>query len=442
MLCRPAQAPAASRAQEADGRAEHRHPRGGRKDHAQGHPKKIEVAQQHGRRQERQQAYNQRLEHAHRGKDVPVSLRNALQRIYQAAGQQACRRGLWDGCHRKFSVPGFVSVIINTIEARKRESDPAAFPKGIDEIGGSLVDPPVHIMTSPVRGAILAECSVHLSPLSVDRGTAPGDAFLPAVRAAGCEAGMARRFADRSRGGAAVYRVMDRIGVGSICAIYRCTFGGSAAAVVFKVARDPCSNSLVLNEAAVLRRLHSIAGADKFLSFLPDIADTIALADSSTSVARQANVLQMHEEIRSPEELYTLGEVRGHHPRGLDPRHVAWIWRRLLTVLGFAHSNDVIHAAVLPMHVLIEPRGHKVILIDWCTAVAGRGGTQPVQVIAGGYTSWYKRQEALQAADGRTGSWNGCAVHDPTAWRRSGDGSTSGECRAGAGEIFRPMFEP
>lgn len=193
-----------------------------------------------------------------------------------------------------------------------------------------------------------------------------------------------------------VYRVMDRIGVGSICAIYRCKFGDSAAALVFKVARDPCSNSLVLNEAAVLRRLHSIAGAEKFLPFLPKVADTIALADSSTSLARQANVLQMHEEIRSPEELYTLGEVRSHHPRGLDPRHVAWIWRRLLTVLGFAHSNDVIHAAVLPMHVLIEPRGHKLLLIDWCTAVAGRGGTQPVQVIAGGYTSWYKRQEGLR----------------------------------------------
>ena len=63
---------------------------------------------------------------------------------------------------------------------------------------------------------------------------------------------------------------------------------------------------------------------------------------------------------------------------------------RPLTVLGFAHSNDVIHAAVLPMHVLIEPRGHKLMLIDWCTAVAGGGGTQPVQVIAGGYTSWYR----------------------------------------------------
>lgn len=196
--------------------------------------------------------------------------------------------------------------------------------------------------------------------------------------------------------GRRVYRVMERIAIGSVCAIYRCKACDSAAMAIFKVARDPCSNPLVLNEAAVLRRLHSIAGAERFLAFIPQVLDNVSLGDSSTSTERQANVLQMHAEIGLPEELYPLGEVRSHFPKGLDARHVAWIWRRLLTVLGFAHSNDVVHSAVLPMHVLIEPREHKLILIDWCTAVAGRGGTQPVQVIAGGYTAWYKRQEALR----------------------------------------------
>ena len=69
----------------------------------------------------------------------------------------------------------------------------------------------------------------------------------------------------------------------------------------------------------MLRKLQSIPAAERFLPFLPKLADTIALDDSSTSAERQANVLEMHEEICALEELYTLGEVGGHHPRGLDP---------------------------------------------------------------------------------------------------------------------------
>lgn len=196
--------------------------------------------------------------------------------------------------------------------------------------------------------------------------------------------------------GRRTYRVMDRIAIGSICAIYRCRFSDDAKQVegVFKVARDACSNAMVINESAVLRRLHAAPGAEQFIPFIPRVADTLGMADGSTP-ARQANILQMHEGIASLEELYTLDEVVFHYPRGLDPRHVAWIWRRVLTVLGFAHSNQVTHSAVLPMHVLIEPRGHKLVLIDWCAAAAGDAGLQPVRVIAAGYIPWYKRQGAL-----------------------------------------------
>jgi hypothetical protein len=197
--------------------------------------------------------------------------------------------------------------------------------------------------------------------------------------------------------GRRAYRVMDRIAVGSVCAVYRCRFedGGREVEGVFKVARDVCSNALVVNESAVLRKLHVIPHAGRFTPFLPHVADTLGMADGGAGPARQANVLRMHDEIRSPDELYTLAEVRAHYPDGLDPRHVAWIWRRLLTILGFIHSNDVVHAAVLPMHVMIEPREHKLLLIDWCCAVASDAGGRPVRVIASGYMPWYKRQGAL-----------------------------------------------
>jgi hypothetical protein len=105
----------------------------------------------------------------------------------------------------------------------------------------------------------------------------------------------------------------------------------------------------------------------------------------------------MHGEIRSPDELYTLEEVRAHFPGGLDPRHVAWIWRRVLSILGFAHLHGVVHAAVLPMHVLIEPRGHKLLLIDWCCAAHEPWNRpEPVTILGGAYLAWYKREGALR----------------------------------------------
>ena len=89
--------------------------------------------------------------------------------------------------------------------------------------------------------------------------------------------------------------------------------------------------------------------------------------------------------------------MKAQYPAGLDGRDVAWFWRRLLSVLGFAHANGVVHAAVLPMHVLIEPRDHKLLLIDWCCAVHGAAhDPRPPAVLTGGYRPWYKRESATK----------------------------------------------
>src|SRR5437763_1088428 len=57
--------------------------------------------------------------------------------------------------------------------------------------------------------------------------------------------------------GSNTYRILDRIAVGSISSIYRCRFmaGGREVEGVFKIARDAKTNSLIANEADVLRRL-------------------------------------------------------------------------------------------------------------------------------------------------------------------------------------------
>lgn len=164
--------------------------------------------------------------------------------------------------------------------------------------------------------------------------------------------------------------VHDRLAFGDICNIYRCTIGASAQAGVFKIARTHHTNGHLANEVAVLRRLHAADDAGRFTPFLPAVVDTASYADEGGGPARTAVVLRYHDGIPGPRALYTLKEVRDAYPAGLDARDMAWMWRRLLTILGFSHQQRRVHGAVTPAHVLIEPQGHKLVLIGWCGAVA------------------------------------------------------------------------
>jgi hypothetical protein len=192
------------------------------------------------------------------------------------------------------------------------------------------------------------------------------------------------------------YRVLDRVAIGSICSIYRChglAADGREAQFIFKIARDPCSNDYVANEAAVLDRLHQNDAGGRFGPFLPAV---VASRSFGSPPPRQANVLRMHDEIREPfEELYTLVEVRQQFEGGLPPPDMAWIWRRLLSILGFVHTSNIVHAAVLPEHVLIEPREHKLVLIDWCCATdLSAHGRRRLPLITGGHRAWYSADAA------------------------------------------------
>lgn len=196
--------------------------------------------------------------------------------------------------------------------------------------------------------------------------------------------------------GAHTFMIHDRIAVGSICNLYRCRFdeAGEEVEGIFKITRDARGNGMVANEAAILRKLHGGDGAGKHTSFLPAVVDSFPVGEDITAPARQANVLRPDKEIHSPGELYSLAEVRTQYTNGLDPRDMAWIWRRLLTILDFVHAQGVVHGAVLPQHVMIEPREHKLVLIDWCCAQAGPT-YQPLTIIDGGYLPWFERGSAV-----------------------------------------------
>lgn len=141
-----------------------------------------------------------------------------------------------------------------------------------------------------------------------------------------------------------------------------------------------CGSEVTFGEA-VLRRLHAAVDAPRFAPFLPQVT-----ADGQ---------LVAHAALKPGEELYTLAEVRALCVDGLHERHVAWIWRRLLSVLGFVHSQDVVHAAVFPPNVLIEPLEHKLILAGWHAAVADASrSVRPIQYVPEAYRPWLRAESA------------------------------------------------
>jgi hypothetical protein len=168
--------------------------------------------------------------------------------------------------------------------------------------------------------------------------------------------------------------VGERLAFGIVANLYRCSIRNHGQGV-FKVARTATANKHLAREHAVLTRLHKADVDGQFAPFVPRVVGTLSYAVPPDQPQR-ANVLAYHEGIHSPDELYSLEEVRGAYPNGIDPRDMAWMWRRLLTVLAFVHDQQTVHTCVTPDHVLIEPREHKLVLIGWCGAV--RPGEAPV----------------------------------------------------------------
>ncbi|MFC4051226.1 molecular chaperone DnaJ [Actinomadura syzygii] len=138
----------------------------------------------------------------------------------------------------------------------------------------------------------------------------------------------------------------------------------TGTAVLLKMPRDPRDGDLLEREAVALRQLPK-DGDGKFLPYVPRLVESFRHKDASTGAQRHVNV------VAALDGFHTLAEVGRAYPGGVDPRDAAWMWRRLLVGLGFAHRAGVLHGAVLPEHVMIHPGRHGLVLVDWCYSVPG-----------------------------------------------------------------------
>ena len=181
------------------------------------------------------------------------------------------------------------------------------------------------------------------------------------------------------------YRLGPRVYAGDLADLY-----DVGADRLLKLPRDPANNDLMAREADALRTLENAADP-RYLPYVPRLVDSFRHHEDGTGARRLVNVLA------AVPGLHSLAEVRRARPDGLDARDAAWMWRRILVALGVAHRAGVVHGAVVPEHVLIEPAGHGVVLVDWCYS-AHEGELVPALVPA--YADWYPAEVTARESPG------------------------------------------
>jgi serine/threonine protein kinase len=148
---------------------------------------------------------------------------------------------------------------------------------------------------------------------------------------------------------------------------------------LLKVSRVPEGASLLDNERRTLVRLRNAAGSTTYRHYLPALVESFAARDR---FPRRVNVF------RVAPGLTGLQQVHERLP-ALEGRHIAWIFKRILTVLGFSHAQGLIHGAVLPPHILLHAANHGLCLVGWGQSVE-RG--QRLSIVPRQYLDWYPRE--------------------------------------------------
>lgn len=169
-----------------------------------------------------------------------------------------------------------------------------------------------------------------------------------------------------------VYKIRDPLSSDSVSNLFtgRDEMGQS---VVLKVAKRG-TNDLLQNEAQVLKRLLSnIDTYDQLAPYVPAYVETFGFKQGGKGQPKQATVfsgIDQNPALTYVEglEYYTLEQVKERYS-AIPPKHMAWIFRRLLIVLGIAHGIGLVHGSVFPENVLIQPEQHGLVLTNWYHSV-------------------------------------------------------------------------
>ncbi len=97
-------------------------------------------------------------------------------------------------------------------------------------------------------------------------------------------------------------------------------------------------------------------------TFVPHLLDTF-LMEGAGRTRYRVNVMKYKKDFVS------LAEVIDAYPSGLEPAQVAWVARRIIAQALAASMMGVVHGAITPDHVLVNPVSHEPLHIGWAHAI-------------------------------------------------------------------------
>ncbi len=117
--------------------------------------------------------------------------------------------------------------------------------------------------------------------------------------------------------------------------------------VLLKVVVDENDNELLINEFNTLNSLNHF-------SILKPISK-VKINDKIALIFNKPNALTIKE----------LKEEYGN----INPSHVCWMMERLLSAVGYLHSNKIVHGNIKEENILIDIDNHNVIIKDFSLCV-------------------------------------------------------------------------
>ncbi len=229
----------------------------------------------------------------------------------------------------------------------------------IDQSGARVIDNSRSRFgaTADTEGSVITDADGEWRPVGLTLVPTTAPPFAEAAEAASTasETPVPVDFEVKAEGG--TYRLISVVARGDLATVYGGTrsLGGAGASVVFKLADDAADNDLLQAEVRTLQRLCAAKSPQQ--KHLPVVLDQVRAADG-----RLGTVFERIDGL-------DLCSLRERFPSGVPQRHLVWIMRRVLSVLGWAHKNGILHGNVEPAHILVRPRDHNVWLVDWSWAI-------------------------------------------------------------------------
>jgi serine/threonine protein kinase len=178
------------------------------------------------------------------------------------------------------------------------------------------------------------------------------------------------------------YKIRSLRAKGDIADIHYATLKEDSFAnkYILKKSKFKNTKKVMLNEFDLLVELQTKVG-DHYIKYLPIPIEVITKDPGKDEI-----VYSVFTYRPGYMNLYQLREL---YPNGVDPRHMAWIFNRLINILAVSHSLGIINNGVVPEHILISPQDHGLILLGW---LHGTRKGERVQTIPTKYKDWYPEE--------------------------------------------------